>query len=118
MIFTGLRLGLAMGFGPMLLAFYRACNTLYRHSLTGKQPQWVAEYLDAVRDGIAYITEDRKVEGFFETMSIAENLYAGLLAAGLERRPYVSLQPRASLRQNPAGHSRWSLHPEGCSRQP
>ena len=25
----------------------------------------------AVRDGIAYVTEDRKVEGFFETMSIA-----------------------------------------------
>ena len=33
--------------GPMLLAFYRACNTLYRHSLTGKQPKWIAEYLDA-----------------------------------------------------------------------
>jgi simple sugar transport system ATP-binding protein len=33
----------------------------------------------AVRDGIAYITEDRKVEGFFETMSIAENIYMGLL---------------------------------------
>ena len=25
----------------------------------------------AVRDGIVYVTEDRKVEGFFETMSIA-----------------------------------------------
>jgi hypothetical protein len=33
--------------GPALLAFYRACNTLYRHSLAGKQPKWVAEYLDA-----------------------------------------------------------------------
>ena len=33
--------------GPRLLAFYRACNTLYRHSLAGKQPRWVAEYLDA-----------------------------------------------------------------------
>lgn len=33
----------------------------------------------AVRDGIAYITEDRKVEGFFETMSIAHNIYMGLL---------------------------------------
>ena len=29
----------------------------------------------AVRDGIVYVTEDRKIEGFFETMSIAENLY-------------------------------------------
>jgi len=34
----------------------------------------------AVRDGIAYITEDRKVEGFFETMSIARNVYIGQLA--------------------------------------
>jgi hypothetical protein len=33
--------------GPQLLAFYRACNTLYRHSLAGKQPKWVADYLDA-----------------------------------------------------------------------
>lgn len=33
--------------GPQLLAFYRACNTLYRHSLQGKQPRWVAQYLDA-----------------------------------------------------------------------
>ena len=34
----------------------------------------------AVRDGIVYVTEDRKIEGFFETMSIAENIYLGLLA--------------------------------------
>ena len=34
----------------------------------------------AVRAGIVYVTEDRKVEGFFETMSIAENIYLGLLA--------------------------------------
>lgn len=33
--------------GPQLLAFYRACNTLYRHSASGQQPHWVAEYLDA-----------------------------------------------------------------------
>ncbi len=33
----------------------------------------------AVRDGIAYITEDRKFEGFFETMTIAQNIYMGLL---------------------------------------
>ena len=34
----------------------------------------------AVRAGIAYVTEDRKVEGFFETTSIARNIYLGLLA--------------------------------------
>jgi len=34
----------------------------------------------AVQAGVAYITEDRKVEGFFETASIARNIYLGLLA--------------------------------------
>jgi simple sugar transport system ATP-binding protein len=34
----------------------------------------------AVRAGVAYVTEDRKVEGFFETMSIARNIYLGILA--------------------------------------
>ena len=37
----------------------------------------------AVAEGIAYITEDRKVDGFFETMSISRNIYAGVL--GKER---------------------------------
>lgn len=31
----------------------------------------------AVGDGIAYVTEDRKVEGFFETMSIGTNIDVG-----------------------------------------
>ncbi len=35
----------------------------------------------AVLDGVCYVTEDRKVEGFFETMSIAENLHMGELAS-------------------------------------
>ena len=33
-----------------------------------------------IRDGVAYITEDRKAEGFFETMSIKSNIFMGLLA--------------------------------------
>lgn len=33
--------------GPQLLAFYRACNVMYRHSVQGKLPPWIAEYLDA-----------------------------------------------------------------------
>ncbi len=37
----------------------------------------------AVKDGIVYVTEDRKLEGFFETMSIAENMYGALLARNL-----------------------------------
>jgi simple sugar transport system ATP-binding protein len=43
----------------------------------------------AIRDGIAYVTEDRKVEGFFETMSIARNIHVGLLAKLGRRRPLV-----------------------------
>ena len=34
----------------------------------------------AIRDGIVYVTEDRKAEGFFETMSVAGNIYNGFLA--------------------------------------
>lgn len=35
----------------------------------------------AIRDGIIYVTEDRKIEGFFDTMSIGENLQIADLAA-------------------------------------
>jgi hypothetical protein len=33
--------------GGELLAFYRTCNLMYRHSVTGKLPRWIADYLDA-----------------------------------------------------------------------
>jgi hypothetical protein len=33
--------------GTDLLAFYRACNLLYRFSLKGTLPAWIAQYLDA-----------------------------------------------------------------------
>ena len=58
----------------------------------------------AVRDGIVYVTEDRKLEGFFETMSIAENLHMGQLAADLNSgvivrmSEIVNLQPRGAPR--------------------
>ena len=35
----------------------------------------------AMADGIVYVTEDRKLNGFFETMSIEANIYMGWLAA-------------------------------------
>jgi hypothetical protein len=46
------RLGAAMAreieqLGRVLLQFYRAVNLLYRRSLEGKQPVWVAQLLDA-----------------------------------------------------------------------
>ncbi|MAC77450.1 MAG: ABC transporter ATP-binding protein [Rhodobacteraceae bacterium] len=44
----------------------------------------------AIRDGIVYVTEDRKLEGFFETRSIAENIYSGLVGADLNTRGIMS----------------------------
>ena len=43
----------------------------------------------AMAEGIVYITEDRKVEGFFETMSISRNIYVGLLAKLSWRRNWI-----------------------------
>jgi simple sugar transport system ATP-binding protein len=54
----------------------------------------------AVRDGIVYVSEDRKLEGFFETMSIAENFYSGLLAAGLEKAAIISFSEMRELSSN------------------
>jgi len=33
--------------GHRLLVFQRACNQLYQQSVKGKQPEWIAQYLDA-----------------------------------------------------------------------
>ncbi len=46
----------------------------------------------AVRDGVIYVTEDRKVEGFFETMSIAENIHLAALAGGQTKSATVSMR--------------------------
>jgi len=51
----------------------------------------------AVRDGIVYVTEDRKIEGFFETKSIADNIYLGLLAKLRGKRKLVSGVESASV---------------------
>ena len=51
----------------------------------------------AVRDGIVYVTEDRKLEGFFDTTSIAGNLYAGLLASGTRHSGLVSMREMRNL---------------------
>jgi ABC-type sugar transport system ATPase subunit len=46
----------------------------------------------AIDDGIAYITEDRKANGFFETMIVDDNVYIGRLAT---RRGFSFLLSRA-----------------------
>jgi simple sugar transport system ATP-binding protein/ribose transport system ATP-binding protein len=40
----------------------------------------------AIKEGIAYITEDRKLDGFFETMTADDNIYLGWLASPKYRR--------------------------------
>ena len=44
----------------------------------------------AINDGIVYLTEDRKTEGFFETMDAPDNIYLGWLATRLGRRFFLS----------------------------
>jgi ABC-type sugar transport system ATPase subunit len=50
----------------------------------------------AVRDGIVYITEDRKIDGFFENMTIRRNIEIGWLARFV--RSWKTLRPRTSYR--------------------
>ncbi|RWP10843.1 sugar ABC transporter ATP-binding protein [Mesorhizobium sp.] len=52
---------------------------------------------EAVADGIVYVTEDRKSEGIFETMGIAENLFGGLLAADREKAWVINAQEMRAL---------------------
>jgi simple sugar transport system ATP-binding protein len=51
----------------------------------------------AVRDGIVYVTEDRKLEGFFETKSVSANIYLGFLAKMRGKRKLVSSREAAQV---------------------
>lgn len=50
----------------------------------------------AIRDGIVYITEDRKRNGFFETMTADDNIYLAVLTS---RRGWQFLYSRATRRK-------------------
>jgi simple sugar transport system ATP-binding protein len=54
----------------------------------------------AVLDGIIYVTEDRKSEGFFETMSIAENIYLAALAGGQAKSSTISMSEMKALAEH------------------
>jgi ABC-type sugar transport system ATPase subunit len=51
----------------------------------------------AIDDGIAYITEDRKANGFFETMIVDDNVYIGKLATRSGFSTLLSRARRAKL---------------------
>ncbi|MBB3951066.1 sugar ABC transporter ATP-binding protein [Aureimonas jatrophae] len=46
---------------------------------------------EAVADGIAYVSEDRKLDGFFDTMSVADNIGLGWIAKFGRRQPIAPL---------------------------
>ncbi|MDR3490135.1 MAG: sugar ABC transporter ATP-binding protein [Bradyrhizobium sp.] len=48
----------------------------------------------AINDGIVYITEDRKVDGFFETMPVDDNIYLARLASQKGRSIFFSRAER------------------------
>jgi simple sugar transport system ATP-binding protein len=51
----------------------------------------------AVADGVAYVSEDRKLDGFFETLSAADNIGLGWLAKFGRRRLLAPLGAMAKL---------------------
>ncbi len=57
----------------------------------------------AINDGIVYVTEDRKVNGFFETMNAADNIYLGWLATRLGWRFLISPEERRRIGADWAG---------------
>lgn len=46
----------------------------------------------AVADGIAYVSEDRKLDGFFESLSVSENIGLGWLAKFGQRKLFAPLR--------------------------
>lgn len=50
-----------------------------------------------VEDGIVYVTEDRKLNGYFETMRIDENMYTGWLATKEGRRALISKKDQENI---------------------
>ena len=51
----------------------------------------------AINDGIVYITEDRKLNGYFETMAVDDNVYVGRLATKFGWRMLLSRADRKKL---------------------
>jgi simple sugar transport system ATP-binding protein/ribose transport system ATP-binding protein len=57
----------------------------------------------AVREGIVYVTEDRKFDGFFETMTVAENLHLGELSRFSNPLSVISMTQAKELARQWAG---------------
>ncbi len=64
--------------------------------LNGRQVRYGAP-AQAVADGIAYVSEDRKLDGFFETLGVSENIGLGWLAKFGRGRLLAPLRKMRSL---------------------
>jgi len=80
---------------------------------------------EAVADGVAYVSEDRKVDGFFETLGVSENIGLGWLAKFGRRRWLAPLRRMRSLANHweerlsirTAGPDEPALHLSGGNQQ-
>ncbi len=70
-----------------------------RIRLNGKSVRFSVPH-EAIRHGIAYVTEDRKHDGFFDRMGIAQNILLGKLAKGTNP---VSVVTMAQARREAGG---------------
>ena len=62
---------------------------------------------EAVADGVAYVSEDRKLDGFFETLGVSENIGLGLAR---------QIRPRAAGGRRRAQCARWRRSGSGGCR--
>lgn len=78
------------------------CGFLKRRRVRGgvirvkHKPKRYRTSRQAIRDGVAYITEDRKTGGYFDSMTVRENLLIGRLAAS-KRPPLLATPDRKSV---------------------
>ena len=95
-VFAGEVLGIAglVGSGrseiAQVIAGARKRNLIYGGMIyLGDRPVRYRVPSQAVKDGITYVTEDRKVSGFFETMTVDDNIYTGWLSSLIGRLRFL-----------------------------
>ncbi|MFT4199261.1 sugar ABC transporter ATP-binding protein [Gordonia sp. (in: high G+C Gram-positive bacteria)] len=64
--------------------------------LLGKQVRYRTPR-HARKDGIVYVTEDRKREGFFSHLSISQNIYLGHLCSAKWLQPFIRPRERSAI---------------------
>jgi simple sugar transport system ATP-binding protein len=92
--------------------------------LNGREVRYGAP-AQAVADGIAYVSEDRKLDGFFETLGVVENIGLGWLAKFGRGRWLAPLRTMRALAENwenrlsirSAGAEQPVLHLSGGNQQ-